>query len=146
MSNSNSALVHQLYERFGRQDLAAATELIADDFEWQVMPFGQRFVGRAGFAESFNNFAVPFAGARIDVKQTIACEDTVVVEYDFIATHTGELMTPAGPLPPTGRDVNLPGCELYTMRDGKITRLHTYFDAATMMQQLGILGQPQGGD
>jgi len=31
----------------------------------------------------------------------------------------------------TGRSVDVPLCDVYELRDGKVTRLRSYFDAAT---------------
>lgn len=40
-------------------------------------------------------------------------------------------------VPPSGRWVNLPVCEVYLIRKGKIVGGRGYFDIATLMRQLG---------
>ena len=54
-------------------------------------------------------------------------------------THTGPLVTPGGEISPTGRRVEIQIAEFYQMKDGKIRQLRAYYDAATMMRQLGLV-------
>src|SRR5215204_3574024 len=54
------------------------------------------------------------------------------------ATRGGTLRTPAGEIPPTERSVEWSLCEVYQIRDGKIVRGRTYFDVATLMDELGF--------
>ncbi|MGZ3616171.1 MAG: ester cyclase [Ktedonobacteraceae bacterium] len=39
----------------------------------------------------------------------------------------------------TGRRVELQIAEFYQMKEGKIQKLRAYYDAATMMRQLGLM-------
>lgn len=142
MSQENINLVRALHDAFTAGNLAKATALVADDFEWKIVAFGMTLNGHDGFRQGFEAFANPFPGAQLNYKNVVDKDGQVVVEYDFVGTHTGTLMTPTGPIPPTGRPVHLPGIEVYRLRDGKINSLHTYFDTATMLSQLGVMPQP----
>jgi ketosteroid isomerase-like protein len=53
------------------------------------------------------------------------------------------MLTPAGEVPPTGRTVDFTVCEVWQIRDGKVTSLHNYQDAASLMRQLGLLPEAQ---
>lgn len=139
MSQENLQVVQSLYEFYGQKNVEAAAALVSDDFEWVVVPFGQTVTGKEGFKEMFGGFGIPFPDSTIKVKNSIAGDDCVVMEYDFTGTHNGPLTTPAGEIPATGQPINIPGCEVYQLRNGKITSLHTYFDVPTMMQQLGLM-------
>jgi len=68
-----------------------------------------------------------------------AAEGYAAVEAILHGTHTGVMHSAAGDLPPTGRQVALPVCELFQIKDGKITRHATYYDALGFMQQLGVI-------
>lgn len=63
----------------------------------------------------------------------------MVVQFDFRGTHTGPLQGPNGEIPPTGRAVDVPVCDVFQLRNGKAVGVHSYFDAATLMTQLGLL-------
>ena len=39
----------------------------------------------------------------------------------------------------TGRSVTLQLCDVHDIRDGKIRRVNSYFDSASLLQQLGVM-------
>jgi steroid delta-isomerase-like uncharacterized protein len=61
-----------------------------------------------------------------------------VIEFVAHGTHRGEL----DGLPPTGRHVDVPGCNVIEVRDGLIHRERDYFDTAVMLTQLGVMDAP----
>lgn len=142
MSQENINLVRSLHDAFSEGNLEKATALVADDFEWKIIAFGLTLNGHAGFRQGFEAFGGPFPGAQLNYKNVADGNDQVVVEYDFVGTHTGTFITPTGSIPPTGRPVHIPGIEAFRVRNGKIISLHTYFDTATMLAQLGVMPQP----
>lgn len=91
-----------------------------------------------GKAAVTDGFVVPFAqgfpGNIHKALNLVHQGNQVVVEWMFIATHKGNF---AG-IPPTGKTVNLPGCSVYTVEGGKITRGHIYYDSPTLLKQLGV--------
>ena len=60
------------------------------------------------------------------------------MEFRGIGTHTGPLATPMGVIPPTGRRVDFPLCDVWEVRDGKVVSTHNYFDVMSLLGQLGI--------
>ncbi|MEQ5872737.1 ester cyclase [Sagittula sp. NFXS13] len=58
--------------------------------------------------------------------------DTVVVELAI----RGTLMTPSGPLAATGKVIDVPCCDVFRMKDGKIAAFHCYNASSIMQQQL----------
>jgi len=61
-----------------------------------------------------------------------------VGEFTGRGTHTGVLKGPTGEIPASGRRVEMSFVEFYRLHNGKISEGRIYFDAATMMAQLGI--------
>jgi predicted ester cyclase len=58
-------------------------------------------------------------------------------------THNGSVTLPDGtPVPPSGRTVRLPECLVFTVRDGKVTRMAPYVDMLDSLRQLGVLMAP----
>lgn len=64
----------------------------------------------------------------------IAEGDKVVVRFTMQATHQGDFMG----IPPTSRQVNVPGIIIYRIADSKIVEHWVQTDAMAMMQQLGM--------
>jgi steroid delta-isomerase-like uncharacterized protein len=143
MSSNNVKVVQAIYDYYARKDVEGAANLIDRDFEWTVAAFGTTARGQDGFKQVFGGFGIPFPDSVVQVKNAIDGGEWVVTQYNFVGTHQGPLLTPAGEVPATGRPVNIPGCEVWRVRNDKVVSLHTYFDAATMMQQLGLMPQPE---
>jgi hypothetical protein len=55
-----------------------------------------------------------------------------------VGKHAGVLKTPSGDIPPTGRAIELPFCEVYRFQGGKISACNLYFDTGTLLRQLGL--------
>jgi steroid delta-isomerase-like uncharacterized protein len=138
-AQDNAALARKLYDAFNRKDYDHCLSLVTEDMEAVLIPFGQTFQGRGGFNEFMQGFAGAFPDIKIQVTNQVATEDQVVNEFTARGTHTGTLMTPAGPITPTGRTVEFIVCEVYQIKDGKFASLRNYQDAASLMRQLGLI-------
>ena len=114
------------------------SEMIAEDVEWTTVPTGETFRGHEGFRQYMEGWSDAFPDGRAEDTNVYVGEDFAVTEFVGRGTHTGTLRTPAGEIPPTERSVEWPLCEVYQIREGKIVRGRTYFDAATLMDELGF--------
>jgi steroid delta-isomerase-like uncharacterized protein len=114
------------------------SEMIAEDVEWTTVPTGETFRGHEGFRQFMEGWSDAFPDGRAEDTNVYVGEDFAVTEFVGRGTHTGTLRTPSGEIPPTERAVEWPLCEVYQIRDGKIVRGRTYFDAATLMDELGF--------
>jgi predicted ester cyclase len=83
-------------------------------------------------------FFTAFPDATITADRVVEQGDVVVVEGHYSGTHTGPLLGAQGEVPPTGRDMSLPFCDVYVLRDGKIVAHHVYYDQVKLLGQLGL--------
>jgi steroid delta-isomerase-like uncharacterized protein len=137
-TQSYSMLASELYSRFSRNDFQGVLELVTDDIEATIIPFGQTFKGKDGFMQFMHGFKDAFPAMEIKIDNQVAGIGQVVNEISTTAQHTGPLQTPAGVVPPTGKTVNFTVCEVWSIRDGKVASLRNYQDAASLMRQLGL--------
>ena len=114
------------------------SEMIAEDVEWTTVPTGETFRGHEGFRQYMEGWSDAFPDGRAEDTNVYVGEDFAVTEFVGRGTHTGTLRTPAGEIPPTERSAEWTLCEVYQIRDGKIVRGRTYFDVATLMDELGF--------
>jgi steroid delta-isomerase-like uncharacterized protein len=136
-------IARQHYDLYNAQDLdRAATSLIAEDAEWVNVATGETFRGPDGYRRFIQGWRSAFPGSRIDDLRIEGNDDVIVAEFRGRGTHAGPLATPAGMLPPTGRVIDVPFCEVMEVREGRISRARLYFDSATLMRQLGVLPEP----
>lgn len=51
----------------------------------------------------------------------------------------GPLEMPGGAIPSTGKKIHVPCCDVFHLRDGKVTSFHCYNAATITLGQLGVL-------
>jgi steroid delta-isomerase-like uncharacterized protein len=119
---------------FNDRKFDRARELLHSDYTY-TGPDGREQRGPDAGVAVLKMWANGFPDARIDIQNIKESGDTVVVEFVGRGTHRGDLMGMA----PTGKQVNIPVCNILELRDGKVYREREYMDMATMMAQLGVM-------
>ena len=112
--------------------------ILAEDCEITDVPSGTTYRGADGFKQNSRFFTDAFPDNSMEITNVVATEDQVVVEFIGRGTHTGPLHMPTGDIPPTGRKGELRCCNVYQISNVKIVSLRSYYDATTMLQQLGL--------
>jgi len=131
-------LVREQYDAYNARDWARSQANAHPDIVTVMIPTGQEFRGHEGQVAYLQGWATAFPDSTVEVTRVIATESTAAVEFRGRGTHTGPLATPMGVIPPTGRRVDFPLCDVWEVRDGKVARTHNYFDVMTMLTQLGV--------
>jgi steroid delta-isomerase-like uncharacterized protein len=144
-AQDNAALVREFHAAWNRRDFDRLAAAGAADAAWQVVPTGQNLRGPDGLRQYGQGWATAFPDGRIEDTNVVASETGAVVEFIGRGTQTGPLSTPTGDIPPTGRAVEMRFCEIYDLRDGKVTGGRMYFDSATLLQQLGVAAGATAG-
>ena len=116
-----------------------ATEDMAENGEVVDVPSGMTFHGPEGLKQFLSGFAAALPKSTVEVTNMIATDEGACVEFIVRGIHGGVLHTPAGDIPPTDRKVEFRCCDVYQIREGKITRHASYYDALGFMQQLGVI-------
>jgi steroid delta-isomerase-like uncharacterized protein len=134
-----AALARTIYDAFNRGDLDAALALATADVEIANVGWGVTYRGHNGFREFMQGWKTLDPNSRVTLVRQLPGAEGVTNEALFEATHVGPLRTPAAEIPPTGKAISLPICEVWRVRDGKLASLHNYADGITIMAQLGLL-------
>lgn len=106
---------------------------------------GGTYEGIDAVAEHFQAMSKPLPDCNIAVKSQVAEGDVVVSEMRFTGTQTAPMTTPQGELPPSGRAVDVPGCVVHVIREGRIVRHTGYYDQLLFLGQLGLMPEPARG-
>lgn len=133
-----TASVRSIYEAYEAKAFERASESFADDAEITNVATGDRYVGREGYLQLARGWAAALPDLRVEVLRYHASEDWAVVEYAFRGTHTGALISGGGFIPATRAQVDIRLCDSVQMRGGRIVRLQTFFDTATLLRQMGL--------
>lgn len=116
----NVATVNSAYEAFGRGDIAAVIDVLADDVEWSsplTLPHGGQFKGKAGVGEFFQGIGGLWTGLQLDIHGVTALSGDSVVG---VVTANGELRS--------GGPAGYGAAHVFTFADGKVTRFREYVD------------------
>ena len=119
-----TSIVQKVYEAFGRGDVPALLEMVADDVDWEFvgspgLPYAGRRRGKKQVADFFA--AIPVAD-RIQ-----AFEPREFIEADGHVTVLGWEKSTAID---TGKDFESDWIHLFSLKDGKVTRWRGFFNTA----------------
>jgi len=89
-------------------------------------------------------FGNAFPDMHREIHRMYSVDDMVIVELALQGTHKGPLAVPGGFIPPTGKRMNAPCCDVFRLVGGKIKTFNCYWSAATVLAQLGVLGNLEG--
>jgi ketosteroid isomerase-like protein len=124
-ADENTRLAQSGYEAFGRGDLAALAELMADDIEWVhpgdpgENPNGGTFKGKEAVLGWFGGLASTVDFTTFEPREFIAQDDKVV-----------SLVYAEATVRATGRALVNHEAHVWTFRDGKVARLQIYLDTS----------------
>jgi steroid delta-isomerase-like uncharacterized protein len=97
--------------------------------------------GRAAIRESVAGYLAAFSDFHAEVGEPIVSGDRAAQEWKVTGTNDGELLGVA----PTGKSATTYGCGTAEFgEDGLIHRGGNYWNAAALMQQLGVLPETAG--
>ena len=138
-TDQNVAIARSIYDDvINNGNRALLDDILAPDMVTHDTIQGQ-LEGAEAYKGLLAFFDAAFPGHTATVQQVIAQGDYVAVLHTHYATHAGPFMG----LPPTGREIVVPGVEVFRLRDGRITEFWRYDNDVGMLMQLGLM-QPPG--
>ena len=137
----NAITVRSIYESWNDRDFDYFVSRFADDGDIVLTGSGDRYRGTEGARELAERWATAFPDGRVKIDRLIEAGEEVVVECTSRGTHNGTLAFPTTTFEATGRSVTLQLCQVYELRAGKVRSMHSYFDSAVLLAQLGALSE-----
>ena len=83
----------------------------------------------------YANFVTGFSNRQFIVKDMFAQGDKVTKYWEFKGTHTGDFMG----IPATGKTIDIEGCTIARMVNGKIVEERDFMDNMSFLKQLGLI-------
>jgi steroid delta-isomerase-like uncharacterized protein len=129
-------VVASYFQALNRRDAAAAAEYLAPDVVEEITGVGV-LRGRDEVRTFFDGLFKAAPDMEVLVDRTVSEGDTDVVQWRMNGTFTG------GPLfngvQATGGRLQLRGCDVIDVRDGKIVRNTAYQDGIELARALGMM-------
>lgn len=131
-------LIKQHYRNVLEGHIERDRDLMSDDII-HISATAGTVTGIEAFLAFVTAFKQAFPDLHWEMREFIEGSDTVVAEGVFIGTNSGTMVGPRGPIPATGRRVELPFCDIWKMRNGRIVENRIYYDQVTFLGQLGLM-------
>ena len=118
LTSKNKALMRRIYEEmWNRANPSIAAEIFAQP---------------EGVERLVSQFLLSFPDLRHTINEMIAEDDRVAVRFTADGTHTGQWMHFA----PTGKSIHYTGVTLAHIAGGKIIDNYTWWDKASLIEQI----------
>jgi steroid delta-isomerase-like uncharacterized protein len=134
LRDGRAAVVREHMQSENRLDFDATIATFAHP-RYELIGTGQVFDGEAEVRNYFATSRAAFPDQRNEVHAVHVGDDAVVVEFDLLGTHLGDL---AG-FAPTGRTFRCRMIAVFEFEGIGITCERVYFDSTAILRQLGLV-------
>jgi steroid delta-isomerase-like uncharacterized protein len=142
MAEDSASIIQRLFDGFNAKDYEGIVALAADDFELMDVGSGEKYSGPEGARRNAEGWLTAFPDVKVELLNIVSSGDWAVAEAVGRGTHSGPMQTPMGEVAPTGRPMELHFCSIIKVQDGKIVEERDYYDAMTIVNQLGLMPEP----
>ncbi len=115
-----------------------ATLATFDHPRYELIGTGDVYDGPEEVARYFEETRTAFPDQRNELIALHHADEAVIVEANLYGTHDG----PFRGLPPTGRKFEMRFCAMFVFEEDRLVCERVYFDANTVLRQLGIAHDP----
>ena len=144
---NNEQIIRRAYGLAEKVDVKGFTDCFTPDGTFTDMSIGVTYkgpTGPTGIGVTVEVFAKAFPDMHRELYRFVTVDNVVIVELALQGTHKGPLPTPMGVIPPTGKRMDTPCCDVFRLVDGKIQSFNCYPSGTVMFAQLGVLSNIQG--
>ena len=138
---ANLAVVQKGNDAFNAHKVADMMAVMADDVVESDLADDKDHAGKAEVQKGTEMFVKAFPDGKVEAKEIWAAGDYVVMIARFTGTNDG----PLGPMPKTGKKVDVELAEISQLKDGKIVKMWRFRDNMSFAQQLGLIKDDMGG-
>jgi steroid delta-isomerase-like uncharacterized protein len=141
-TTANKEIVRRFYEEvFNQRNVDAIDELVHPEFtNHDPTPVASR--DPESMKQFIHTITQAFPDHHHAIEDLIAEGDKVVMRCTLTATHQG-LFPGFLDMPPTGKSICQRQIHILRVQDGKVAEHRVIRDDLTMMQQLGLIPQPE---
>jgi steroid delta-isomerase-like uncharacterized protein len=102
---------------------------------YEIVPTGEVYDGPDEVARYFLESRTAFPDQRNELIALHHADDAVIAEFTLLGTHDGPLRG----IPPTGRSFTCRCAAFFLFEDDRLVCERAYFDAGTILRQLGLV-------
>lgn len=127
--HDNEAIIRELYRVAEVQDSEGFAAMFVDDGVFIDEGTGYEYRGAKELARSVQIYATAMPDMHRELYDIYLSGDRVIVELSLNGTNKGPLQIPGvGFVPPTGKVVKAPCCDVFRLEGGKVISFHCYHE------------------
>ena len=134
MTGENATLAQQLVDAWNSLDPEQVVSLLADEHVYEDVTFGAVNRGPAETRRFFEGAYAAFPDIHFEATTTVVGPERGALEWTMTGTHRGDMPG----MPATGKSFRVRGATVFEIAGGKIRSVRDYWDAATLLRQLGL--------
>ena len=139
MSQDNQKTVRAAYQVAEDQDIAGWIAAFTEDGTFTDFSIPYTYRGPDELAKTVEVYAEAFPDMHRELERMyVTTGDIVIVQLRLQGTHLGPLHMPSGVVPPTGKRMDAPCCDVFELVEGKIKRFDCYPSGTVIASQLGL--------
>ena len=136
--HANEKIIRAAYQVAEEQDVAGWIAAFTEDGTFTDESIPYTYQGPEELGLTVEVYAKAFPDMHRELEKFYIADNTVIVQLRLQGTHTGPLELPTGTVPPTGRRMDAPCCDVFELVDGKIKRFDCYAEGSVIAKQLGL--------
>jgi steroid delta-isomerase-like uncharacterized protein len=137
--DEQTRIANDFLDAFNTADWTRFRARLAPDVAYEETGTGRRTEGADAYVALCQGWKAAFPDAAGALHRAVSSGDTVVQEVTWEGTQRGDLPTPGGTIPASGKQIAVAGTLWLTLRDGRATAISHHLDLLTMLQQLGAI-------
>ena len=136
--HENEKIIRAAYQVAEDQDVAGWIAAFTEDGTFTDESIPHTYRGPDELGLTVEVYAKAFPDMHRELEKFYVVDNMVIVQLRLQGTHTGPLELPAGTVPPTGKRMDAPCCDVFELVDGKIKRFDCYAEGSVIAKQLGL--------
>ncbi len=136
---AQEATAKAVFEMFNTGDLTELENLASADFVDHQMPPEITSTGLQAVRDMVAMYRTSMPDVHQEWLSSATSGDLTFIHFRITGTNTG----PWGPMPATGKAMDVNGVDIIRFQDGKAVEHWGYMEEAKMMQQLGLMPGPE---
>lgn len=132
--DQNITIIRKLFDDvYSKGNFATMDLLFANDVRLVDAASPNFKGGLAALKEKETLYRKAFPNLSLKINDIFSSDDKVVAYWTATGTHKGELQG----IPPSGKNFNVTGISIYTLKDNKITFVTQVWDRLALLEQIG---------
>ena len=137
-----SRVAEGVVEAYNNGDMERFRASHAADVVYEEIGTGQRAEGMDEYMQLLEGWKQAIPDGAATIRRTVESGDTVVMELVWKGTQSGDLQTPGGTVPASGRQIEVEATMWSDFEGDKVRQTRHYLDIMTLLQQLGATSEP----